>query len=225
MDFLAAGTIVQPFRHQVAAVAGGVNQQILRPRLDPPFEQSLEFAVVDFRFVEGKIVAEENEAVRVGAQQFGDGRQLKEVFLAHLDQAQAGAGEFAEQPLDRRRFAGAPGAPEEHVVGRQAVDELAGVLAQADQDRVDAEQIGMVGEIGVDDGMQVAALVLLLPAPGDDAFEQGRVELVFRQLAGQKFLAEVHQVFHTVEQVAPIDIDGIGIEIHGGDFLFGWDRI
>ncbi len=77
-------------RHQVAAVRGGVEQHVGGPPLDAAFERRLQRFVGRVAAVEGKVVAEDDEAVRRVAHQRHQRRQALDVLAVDLDQLQAG---------------------------------------------------------------------------------------------------------------------------------------
>jgi hypothetical protein len=64
------------------------------------------------------------KAFRASVDHFDDVRQIGQVALLDLDDAQALRRVLVEQGLDQRRLARAAGAGEQHIVGRQAGDEM-----------------------------------------------------------------------------------------------------
>ena len=129
-------------RHQVAAVGGGVEDDVLRPALDAALQRRLQRLVGGVVAVEGEVVAEEDEAVRArrggapsapaasrcprGGSRRASGAPCRRLVDAGMDR------------LDQRALAHAARAPEEHVVGRQAAREALGVLDQDVAHAVDA---------------------------------------------------------------------------------------
>ena len=112
----------------MAAVGGGVENDVFRPGGQPAFQHSLQGAEVIV--VSGKRqVVDENDELhgqpRQIACQIG---QLAQVLLGHLDHAQAHRGVFVEQGLDGGGFAGAPIAVQQHVVGLESVEESQGIV-------------------------------------------------------------------------------------------------
>ena len=78
-------------RHQVAAVGGGVEDDVLGAPLDAAFEHGLERLVARVVLVEGEVVAEHDEAVRAVAQCSKAARQRGDVLAVDLDELQVGA--------------------------------------------------------------------------------------------------------------------------------------
>lgn len=96
-------------------------------------------------------------------------RQVGQVVALDLDQAQALACVLSQQRAHQRRLAGAARAPQQGVVGWQAIDELVGVAAQLLALLVDADQVGQA-DIEADlQRHQVAAAAIALPAGGEGA--------------------------------------------------------
>ena len=67
----------------------------------------------------GEVIHEEQEARRTSADQGGDGRQIGQVFLAHLDQPQAALGIGVGNGLHRGGLPGARRAIEQGIVRGQ----------------------------------------------------------------------------------------------------------
>jgi hypothetical protein len=113
---------------------------------DPALQNRLERFVGSIVRVEGQVVAEDDEAVRVGPQQAHEIGQGLDVLTVDLDELQGtGFGrprvvDLRMDSLDQRRLAHAPGAPEEGVVGRQPPGEALGILRQLVPNPVDAAQ-------------------------------------------------------------------------------------
>src|SRR3954470_9845245 len=145
--------------HQVAAVGGGVDQQVLAGGGDRTVERHLERDVAFFGPVEAQIVAKEEEALASRGDLVDDVRQVHQVVLLHLDQAQALPRVLVEQALDDRRLAGAARAGEEHVVRRPALQELARVLLDPLDLPVDAAQVGELDAVHVRHRLQPARAV------------------------------------------------------------------
>ena len=118
-------------RHEMPAVRGGVEDDVVRPALDAALQRRLQRLVGGVAGVEGEVVAEEDEALRPVAQQRHQLRQRLDVLAVDLDQLQrrrAGrqlGGDRGMHRLDQRALAHAARAPEERVVGRQAGGEAA----------------------------------------------------------------------------------------------------
>jgi hypothetical protein len=86
---LGLQVLVHEFRHQVAAVRGGVEQQVVRRARHRAVEDALQRLVAGLARLEGKVVAEDDEALAATGDEVDDVGQVDEVVLVHLDQAQA----------------------------------------------------------------------------------------------------------------------------------------
>ena len=169
-DVLGLEVLLHVLRHQVAPVRGGVDQQVLGGGRNRAVERHLERDVAVLGAVEGEVVAEHEEALRPPRHLVGDLRQVDEVVLLHLDQAQALLVVLVEQALDDGGLARAARAGEQHVVGRPALDELPRVLLDLRDLRVDALQVGQPHAVHVAHRLQPAARVEAggpAPAEGD----------------------------------------------------------
>ena len=93
MDFFADAArfqvFLEIFRHQVAAVRGGVNEHVLRRRGERTVERDLERLVGGIAGVEREVVAKDDEALGTLFDEFDDQRQIDEVALVDLDDAQS----------------------------------------------------------------------------------------------------------------------------------------
>ena len=128
MDFavglvLGLQVFVHVFRHQVAPVGGGVDQQVVAGRRNRTVQGRFQGLVTGFAFFEGQIVAEHDEALGAAVREFDDFTQIAQVGLVDFDQAQAPARMGVEQGTDQGAFACASGARHEHIVGWLAVEE------------------------------------------------------------------------------------------------------
>lgn len=72
-----------------AAVAGGVDQQVVAGSSDGTIEDGLQRLVARLAVLEAEVVAEDDEALRSLTHLIHDVRQIHQVCLVHLDQAQA----------------------------------------------------------------------------------------------------------------------------------------
>ncbi|KFB71221.1 MAG: hypothetical protein AW09_003649 [Candidatus Accumulibacter phosphatis] len=106
MNFLTDAPALQVFGkifgHQMPPVRRGVDQHILGRRGDRTVENDLQRLVACIAGVKGKIIAEDDEALRASIDQFNDIRQIGQVALFHLDHAQSLRCVFVEQRLDQR---------------------------------------------------------------------------------------------------------------------------
>ncbi len=169
MDFLADVPVLEVFLHelghQVAAVRGRVDQAVFRRGGDRAVEHHLQRLVAGLVGLEGQVIAVQDVAFGARVNQFDDVRQVGQVTLFDLDQAQAARGVLVQQRLDQRRLAGAPRARQQHIVGRQALDELPGVALDQRFLVVDAPQVAQVDAMHLVDRLQRP--LPRLPAPAE----------------------------------------------------------
>ena len=172
MNFtLVAGRVAQVVLHvfgqQVTAVACRVDQHVGRGRGHRAIEDGLECLVAALAVFKAQVIAVDDEALRAVGHQLDDVRQVHHIGLVDLDQAQALAAVGVQAGLDQRGLAGAARARHQHVVGRQAFDELLGVGLQAGLLPVDFLQVvqAQLGHVthGLQAPCRVAALAI---APG-----------------------------------------------------------
>ena len=126
---------------QVAAVAGGVDQHVGRGGRHRAVQDGLQRLVAGLALLEAQVVAEHHELLGPAGAHVDDVRQVHQVGLVHLDQAQALAGVLVQAGLDQRRLAGAARAGQQHVVGGQALHELQGVALDLLLLRLDLLQV------------------------------------------------------------------------------------
>uniref|UniRef100_A0A1I8ALD0 Secreted protein n=1 Tax=Steinernema glaseri TaxID=37863 RepID=A0A1I8ALD0_9BILA len=143
VDHLPVLVVALLFRHQVPTVGGGIQQNVVRRLLEGAVQHALEHAVVALPSLERQVIAEQHETLWQFVQLFHHPRQVRQVVTLDLDQAQPLWGVLCQQGTHQRRLAGAARAPQQRVVGRHAIDELAGIAAQlftlpVDTDQVDA---------------------------------------------------------------------------------------
>ena len=135
-------TIVgQGLGHQVAAVGGGIDQDIFGRRADRAFQDGLEMLIAWFVTGKRQVIAEQNAAFRAAielAQQVGKFVQLR---LADLDQPQTSRRIGRQHGLHQRRLAGPSRAPQQGIVGGLTGQKLAGVALQDIFLPVEPEQI------------------------------------------------------------------------------------
>ena len=122
-------------RQKMAAVRSGVENDIVGTALDAAFQHRLQRLVGGVVAVEGEVVAEHDEAKRGVAQTVHQAGQTLDVLAVNLDQLEP-VGRLAVdidvgmRRLHQRRFAHAACAPEQRIVGGQAIGEPLGVLDQ-----------------------------------------------------------------------------------------------
>jgi hypothetical protein len=127
--------------------------------------------------VERQVVAEHQEALGPPGDEIGDRRQVDQVVLLDLDEAQRLLVVLVEQALDDGGLAGAPRAGEQHVVRRPALQELAGVLLHLGDLRPDPLQVGKAHAVHVAHRLKPPARIDpggLAPAVGDARRPVGR---------------------------------------------------
>ena len=175
-----AEVVLHLLGQEMSAVAGGVDQHVVAGLRDRAVEDGLQRLVAGLALVEAQVVAVDDEALRPLGDQVHEVRQVGEVRLVHLDQAQALVGEGVQAGLDQRAFARAARAGQQHVVGGAAGDELRGVAQQALLLRVHFLQVGELERRDVAHRLQHAALAALAVAEGD-----GRAPVRRAQRVGQ----------------------------------------
>lgn len=87
VDFLIIKVVAQALWQQVTPIAGGVEEDIAGAFLNTAIEQGFELLVARFLFIKRKVIAKQDEAIRLVSQQASYFRKLKQVFLLYLDQA------------------------------------------------------------------------------------------------------------------------------------------
>ena len=118
-----------------------------------------------------------------------------------LDQAQPTAGILGQQSANQRRFSSTTGAPEQDVIGGQAIDELLGIGSQQITLSVDADQVVQT-QIEIDlERRQIAASGVTLPAR-----RQRMLPIDNGRLRGQQRLDTRQQAFGTLQEGFQLDI-------------------
>ena len=194
MDLVAEVPGLQVFLHvlghQVAPVGGGVDQQVLGGGGDRSVERHLERDVPRLAGLERQVVAKQHEALGAFGDLVDDRRQVDQIVLLDLDQAQPAAQVLVEQALHDRGFSGAARAGQQHVVRRPALDELARVLLDLADLRVDSLQVREFHAVHVPHRLKPAARARqpagLAPAKGDVRLpvdgRRGRQQLLLEAL-------------------------------------------
>ena len=131
----------QGFGHQVAAVGGGIDQDIFGRRADRAFQDSLQMLIA--RLVTGKrqVIAEQNAAFRSAMELAKQVGKLVQLRLADLDQPQTSRRIGRQHGLHQRRLACPSRAPQQGIVGGLTGQKLAGVALQDVFLPVEPEQI------------------------------------------------------------------------------------
>ena len=123
-DDPAALVVLHGFGHEVAAVGGGVNQDVFRRVGQRAIEDDLDGLVVRVIGGKGQIIAIQDKAPVLAIQRLDDRLQFGQFIARDLDQVQPLAFIFSQQRLDQGRLARAFRPPEQRVIGRQAGQEL-----------------------------------------------------------------------------------------------------
>ena len=153
----------------------------------PPSEQRLERLVAGVVGIEGEVVAEHDEAPVRAADQRHQVRQALDVLAVDLDQLERPAPAVArESGIDRgvrglhqRRLAHAARAPQQRVVGGQALGEALGVFHQHVAHALDALEQRHLDAVDAFDRRQPPAV--RMPDEGVGGGEVGRRHLPRRQ--------------------------------------------
>ncbi len=131
---------------KMATVRCGVEDDVVRPPLDAAFQDRFERFVGGVFGVERQIVAEHDKAMRRTACERHQRGQAVDILAVDFDQLErSGLAVACEGGIDagmcglhQRRLAHAAGAPEQRVVGGQALCKALGILHQHVPDAVDA---------------------------------------------------------------------------------------
>lgn len=194
----------------MAAVGGGVDEDVLGARFDAAFDGGLEVLVLGVGLFEGEVVEEDDEALAGEvAQGVHDVGQVAELRLGELQDAQAAAVVDVGEGLDGGGLAGAARADEQDVVGGLALDEGLGVVDQL------LFLVGVADDVIHLHGLEVAdadeALELGIPAEG---LEGGDVAVAEALVVVQQSRGEVLGGAGILEQVLKC-VGCFGLERHG----------
>jgi membrane-bound lytic murein transglycosylase A len=129
-------------------------------------QHALERLVREIPFVEGKVVAEQDEALPAPGDQVDDVRQADEIALVDLDHAEPILGMLGQQRTDQRAFAGSARPGQQHIIGAVAGEKLTGVGEEARLLGVDVLQVCQVNALQMADRLQPAAALACAPAMG-----------------------------------------------------------
>ena len=105
-------------------------------------EYALEHTIIALAGFERQVIAEQHKALWQFDQLLDHPRQVRQVIALDFDQAQPGLGVLGQQGAHHGRFTGAARAPEQRMVGRQAVEKLLGVTGQLFALFIHADQVG-----------------------------------------------------------------------------------
>ncbi len=187
-------------RHQVTAIGRRHNQDVVGRRGHRSFQNRFQMLVARLFVGKREIIAKQKAALRPTIQQRQQIRQLSELGLADLDQTQTLIGISARQRLDERGFASPARAPEQHIVGRPAGDELADIAFQRGALAFKPQQIFERSSPVVHHGLQhPPSLAGATPAP----------DRCLREIDGhedrrQPVLQPIGQPFQSLDQVPPL---------------------
>jgi hypothetical protein len=145
------------FRHQVATVGCGVDEQVVTGSGDGAIQNSLERAIAGLGVVKGEVVAIDDETPRAVGDAFDDVRQLAELFTIDFDQAQSVVGKSVKNCLHQRRLAGTARAGQQHIIGWTARNELRGVLLDLPLVSVNAQKVAECDAVWVQDRLAATA--------------------------------------------------------------------
>ena len=138
---LALFIVLHVFRHQMATIAGGVQAHILRRQFQGAFQHTFQMLVLMFSVLERQVIAVDDKALTAFADIINDIRQILQVVLVHLDHPQPPRRKLVQQRLDDGGLAGAPAAPQQHMVAGFAAQKPFRVLQDLRLLGIDAEQI------------------------------------------------------------------------------------
>ncbi len=162
----------------MAAIRRGVEDDILGPAFDAAFEHRLERFVRSVFGVEREIVAEHDEALPGIAQKSHQLRQRLDILAVDFNELERG-GRMCRTDrrmgrLDQRGFSHAARAPQQRIVGRQAVREALGILDQEIAHPVDAFEQRHVDTVDAANRCEVAAFRVPDEGLGGGKVERGR---------------------------------------------------
>ena len=124
------GAVIHPLLNQMAAVARGVNQDVVGLDLKPALDNGLEVFVLDFKFLEGQIIHVDNEFVIAVLDAGDNALQVLELMLVDLNHAQALVVVFVENRLDARAFPRARIPVEQDIIGLAPLHKSLGIGGQ-----------------------------------------------------------------------------------------------
>ena len=139
---------------EVAAVGGGVEEDVVRLGLHAPLDDRLEELVLHLVLLEGEVVDEDDEPVVPVLHQGDDGGQVLELMLVDLDHPQALVVVLVDEGLHAGGLAGARVAVEQGVVGGAAGQEGLGVLPKLLLLALVAHQVCQHHLVGVVNGQE-----------------------------------------------------------------------
>ena len=130
IDHAGAKVVAALLWQQVAAVGGSVEQQVVGRGFHRAIQHGFQRLVGVVACFKGQVVAEQQEAPGLVGYLGHHRRQVHQVLLVDLDQAQPLVRPGGQQRPHQRRLACPPRAPKQRVIGRQTLDELLGIGGQ-----------------------------------------------------------------------------------------------
>ncbi len=174
LGVLVGEVLLHVLGQQVAAVAGGVDQHVVRGLRDRAVEDRLQRLVAGLAFVEAQVVAEDDEALGALGDQVDDVGQVHQVGLVDLDQAQPARRELVQHALISELLP-VPRAPvSSTLLAPRPVDELLGVAQQPLLLRLDLHQRVQADGRHVPHRLEHAGGAALAVAEGDRRRPVGR---------------------------------------------------
>ena len=146
------------FRHQMAPVAGRIDQDVVRGAGQRTVERGFEAGIAGLVFGEGQVVDEDNEKVGVLGEQLENIRQAGQPGFIDLYQPQTFRCIFGVEGLHQRGFSRATRAAEQYVVSGPAFHKLAGVGLDPLFLVVDIDQVFHCHPLRMTNGLEAARL-------------------------------------------------------------------
>ena len=154
-----AAPVAEALAHEMPAVAGRVENHVVRTGFQAPLQRRLQRLVLCFVLLERQVVDEENEPLAPTGERGDDLGVRAQVLLGDLDQAEPLGVKLGEQGLHRRGLPRPPVPVQQHVVGGHSRDELTGVVQHRPALQVVAHEIAQPDGIRVRHALQVAFAV------------------------------------------------------------------
>ena len=185
-------------RQQVAPVTRGVDQHVGRSRRHRAVQDRLERLVAWFAVLKAQVVAEDDEFLGPVRHYIHDVRQVGQVGLVHLDQAQAFGRIGVQAGLDERRLARTTRTRQQHIVGGLALHKLLRVALNLFFLRIDFLEVCQPHRAHMAHGLQRAMpTAALAVAPGNRCGPVGCSQRLgqYRLDAGDELLSTLDQAF------------------------------
>ena len=209
---------------QVAAVAGGVDEDVFRPGLHSAFDDGLQEFIVGLEIFEREVVHIDDEPVAAQLEACDQRGEILELMAVDLDHAQAVLIKLVDDRLDAGGFAGAAVSVKQDIVGAAPFDEGARVVDEQLFLHLIADQVAEHDVVHVADRQKGEITFSLLEAEGAvegeyagtvSGVEVGqRVIHLFRALA---VLQLVHHLQHHLADAAVVHALALGDGVIVGD--------